>query len=177
MTHVYGLTETSVTSTVYPLAEKQAADERRTLLPLGRPIANTELYVLDEAMQPVPRGVIGELYLGGAGVGRGYWRQPGQTAARFVPHPFTEEPGARLYKTGDLVRYQADGNLIFEGRRDTQVKVRGYRIELGEVESVLERHEQVSQAVALVRRTRPGARGWWHMWWQTTATRERRRAS
>ena len=120
-------------------------------MPIGRPIANTALYVLDVAQQPVPRGGLGELYVGGAGVGRGYWRQPALTAAQFVPDPWSAHAGARLYRTGDLVRAQADGALIYVGRRDTQVKVRGVRIELGEIEHVAAQAPGVQQAVVVAR--------------------------
>ncbi|HEX6290743.1 MAG TPA: amino acid adenylation domain-containing protein, partial [Herpetosiphonaceae bacterium] len=153
----YGPTETSVVATATPVA----AEARGHLPPIGQPIANTEVYLLDGRMQPVPLGVTGEVYIGGVGMARGYHRQPTLTAARFVPHPFSRpegtRPGARLYRTGDLARYRADGALEFLGRIDGQVKLRGYRIELGEIEAVLGQHPAVRAAVVLAREDRPGA--------------------
>jgi non-ribosomal peptide synthetase component F len=143
--NLYGPTETTIWSTACRLR----AEDRS--VSIGEAIANTQAYVLDAWMRPVPPGVAGELYLGGAGLARGYWRQPAETAARFVPHPFAAEPGRRLYKTGDRVRRQSDGGLQFLGRFDHQVKLRGFRIELGEIESRLREHPAVGAAAVLLR--------------------------
>lgn len=118
---------------------------------IGRPVANTEIYILDPHLQPVPLGVPGELHIGGMGLARCYMNRPDLTAEKFIPHPFSAEPGARLYKTGDLARYLVDGNIELLGRIDHQVKIRGFRIELGEIESVLVRHPAVHEAVVAVR--------------------------
>ena len=123
---------------------------------LGQPLPNVRVYVVDRNMQPVPVGMAGELYVGGIGVGRGYCNEGGQTGERFVPDPFGEEAGGRLYRTGDRVRWEKSGRLSYEGRMDRQVKIRGYRIELGEIESVLVEHPGVRQAVALVNEDRVG---------------------
>lgn len=127
-----------------------------TTIPIGRPIANTEVYILDKHLQPVPIGVPGELFAGGDGLARGYLNQPGLTGEKFVPNPFAAEPGARLYRTGDLVRYLSGGAIEFLGRIDHQVKIRGFRIELGEIESVLGHQESVREVVVLVREDVPG---------------------
>lgn len=125
-------------------------------VPIGRPISNTRVYILDSRMQPVPIGVCGELYIGGDGLAPEYLDQPALTAARSVADPFTEEAGARLYRTGDWVRYRADGTVEFIGRRDTQVKIRGHRIELGEIEAAIAHHPAVRDAVVLAREDSPG---------------------
>jgi natural product biosynthesis luciferase-like monooxygenase protein len=150
--NMYGPTETTIWSATGP------ARTDLPVAPIGRPIANTRLYVLDGAMRPCPVGVAGELWIGGAGVARGYWRQDALTADRFRPDPFAgpDEPGARLYGTGDLVRWRADGTLDFLGRIDAQVKVRGFRIEPGEIEAAAEAFPGVRQAVVVVREDSPG---------------------
>jgi amino acid adenylation domain-containing protein len=127
-------------------------------VPLGRPIGNTTVYILDEAMAPVPVGVAGELYIGGDGLAREYWRQPELTAANFLRNPFSKTPGARLYKSGDLGRWRADGVVEFAGRADDQVKVSGYRVELGEIETALRQHEGVRDAAVAVRERRQGSK-------------------
>lgn len=130
--------------------------EGATHVPLGRPIPHLRLYGLDENGEPAPVDVAGELYIGGVGVGRGYLNDPAKTAAAFVPDPFATEPGLRLYRSGDLVRFRSDGTLEFLGRRDHQVKVRGHRIELGEIEARLVQHPNVREVVVVAREDRPG---------------------
>ena len=125
---------------------------------IGRPIANTRTYVLDQQRQLVPVGIPGELYIGGDGLARGYWNRSELTTERFLPDPFCAKPGSRMYRTGDLVRWKPDGDLEFLGRTDHQVKIRGVRIELGEIEAVLSRHPSVRQALVLVRADHSGDR-------------------
>ncbi|WP_146150074.1 AMP-binding protein, partial [Caballeronia novacaledonica] len=127
--NLYGPTEAAIDVTAWRCREEEKA------VPIGAPITNTQTWVLDERMEPVPRGVAGELYLGGAGLARGYLGRPGLTAERFVADPLSSDPGSRLYRTGDLVRWRADGVLDYLGRLDHQVKIRGFRIELGEIEA------------------------------------------
>ena len=143
--NMYGPTETTIWSSIAPIRE--VGD----FIPLGHPIDNTAIYVLDLAGKPAPIGVAGELAIGGVGVARGYLNRPDLTAEKFVPDPFSTVPGARLYRTGDLARYRADGNIEFLGRLDDQVKIRGFRIELGEIEAVLASHPAVRQALVRAR--------------------------
>ena len=143
----YGPTETVVGCCIYEVSGEETVSGN---IPIGRPIANTQLYVLDAYMQPVPIGVTGELYIGGSGLARGYLNRPDLTATCFIANPFSTEPGQRLYKTGDLARYRADGAIEFLGRIDYQVKLRGYRIELGEVETVLAQYPGVRESVVVV---------------------------
>lgn len=148
--NAYGPTETTVCAT----ASQCSADQ--TPISIGRPIANTQVYILDQRLHPVPIGVPGELYIGGDGLARGYLHRPDLTAERFLPDPFNAKPGSRLYKTGDLARYLPDGNVEFLGRLDHQVKLRGFRIELGEIEAILQQHPQVQEALVLAREDTPG---------------------
>jgi amino acid adenylation domain-containing protein len=149
----YGPTETVVGCCVHELVAGQTNIEA---IPIGRPIWNTEMYVLGQQQELLPVGVIGELYIGGSGVARGYTGRPAATAEKFIPHPFSAKRGARLYRTGDLGRYLPNGEIEYLGRVDEQVKIRGYRIELGEVEEALERHESVRESVVIVRETKSG---------------------
>jgi amino acid adenylation domain-containing protein/thioester reductase-like protein len=144
--NLYGPTETTIWSTVYQVTSEPIRGLSNTI-PIGRPIANTQIYVLDSNLKPVPIGVIGDLYIGGDGVSRGYLNRPELTAERFIPSPF--EASSVIYKTGDLARYLSDGNLEFFGRSDQQVKVRGFRIETGEVEAAMAEHPSVRQAAVL----------------------------
>ncbi len=144
----YGPTETTVTCSLWPAGDEDG--DGMPNIPIGVPLLNTQLYVLDPLRQPVPVGVPGELYIGGELVGRGYLNRPELTAERFVPNPFSDVPGARMYKSGDVCRWRPDGNLEFFGRTDHQVKIRGFRIELGEIEAVMGDHPDVRQAATLV---------------------------
>jgi aspartate racemase len=151
--NTYGPTETSVIVTSY---EPAPDHDLSTVLPIGKPIANTQVRLLDEHLQCVPVGIPGDLYIGGAGLSRGYLNRPEVTAERFIPDPFRDQPGARLYRTGDRARYLADGNIEFAGRTDDQVKIRGYRVELGEIESVLGSHPGVGEMVVVARENQAG---------------------
>jgi amino acid adenylation domain-containing protein len=149
----YGPTETTTFAVTHAI---RSVPEGARSIPLGRPIGNARVYVLDGNGEPVPAGVSGELYIGGAGVAHGYQRRPGLTAEKFVADPFGAKAGARLYRTGDLVRWLADGTLEFLGRADQQVKIRGFRIELGEIEARLAEHVAVREAVVVAREDAPG---------------------
>jgi amino acid adenylation domain-containing protein len=148
----YGMSEMTVCVSIGEYAE---GSYRPTI---GRPIANTQVYILDKHLQPVPIGVPGELYVGGAGLARGYLYRPELTAERFLPDPFSGIPGARLYKTGDLARYLPNGEIEFLGRVDHQVKIRGFRVELGEIEAVLGQHPAVRETVVMAREDAPGGK-------------------
>jgi len=150
--NLYGPTEAAIDVTYYCC---DAKNELQTV-PIGRPIANTQIYILNSSMEPVPIGAPGELYIAGVGLARGYLNRDDLTADKFIPNPIAVTPSSRLYKSGDLARYLPDGNIEFLGRIDHQVKIRGFRIELGEVESVLAEHEQIQEAVAIVREDSPG---------------------
>ena len=148
--NLYGPTETTIYSTAYMV---QPGDSP---VPIGRPIGNTQIYLLDADLQPVPVGVTGELYIGGVGLARGYLNRPDLTAERFLPDPFAQTPGSRIYKTGDLARWLPNSHIEFIGRLDHQVKIRGYRIELGEIEAALTQHPAVKACVALARQDSSG---------------------
>ncbi|MEH2406856.1 non-ribosomal peptide synthetase [Nostoc sp.] len=144
----YGPTEGTVWSSVYHCRSGQIKEQ----VSIGQPIANTQIYLLNSHLQPVPVGVIGEVYIGGDGLARGYLNQAALTSEKFIPNPFSDRPGMRLYKTGDLARYLSDRNIEFLGRLDQQVKIRGYRIELGEIEAVLDQHPEVREVVVIAQK-------------------------
>lgn len=150
--NLYGPTEATINATFYICRYQQPSD----YVPIGRPIANTQAYILDRHLQPVPAGTTGELFIGGEGVARGYLNQPEQTKEKFSVNPFSTNFGGRLYRTGDLARYDQAGNIVFMGRSDHQVKLRGYRMELGEIEVCLSRHPSVKQALVDLREDSPG---------------------
>jgi surfactin family lipopeptide synthetase A len=142
--NLYGPTETTVWSTIDRVRSPES------LVTIGRPIANTQVYILDEYLQPVPVGIHGKLHIGGAGLARGYFDRPQLTAEKFIQNPFNSHPDSRLYKTGDLTRYLSDGKIEYLGRIDNQVKIRGFRIELGEIETVLRKHPAIQQSVVTI---------------------------
>ena len=152
----YGPTEATITATAFEVAPRP--DEITTFqrVPIGRPLAGRSIYILDRHGNPAPIGVQGHLHIGGAGLARGYLKRPELTAEKFILDPFSTEPGARMYKTGDLARYRPDGNIEFLGRADDQVKIRGFRIELGEIEAALGQHPAVREAVVVAREDAPG---------------------
>jgi amino acid adenylation domain-containing protein len=151
--NAYGPTECTTFTTTYLI---EALEEGMTSIPIGRPISNAQVYILDALLQPVPIGTSGEIYVGGAGVACGYLRRPELTAERFLPNPFDATAQARMYRTGDLGRWRTDGAIEFLGRNDHQVKIRGFRVELGEIEAQLARHEQIKEAVVIAREDVPG---------------------
>ena len=154
LVNMYGITETTVHVTYRPLLALDAQESTGSMI--GGPIPDLQVYILDKRAQLVPVGVSGELYVGGDGVARGYLNHPDLTAERFVPHPFSGIPGARLYRTGDRARRRSDGDIEYLGRTDDQVKIRGFRIELGEIEAVLGQHEAVKDVIVLAREDVPG---------------------
>jgi amino acid adenylation domain-containing protein len=147
--NAYGPSETTITCSNYEPSSTGAAREEKSAVPIGRPVNNVQMYVLDSALQIVTTGVAGELYIGGDGVARGYNKQPAQTAERFLPNPYSQKRGERFYQTGDAVRFRADGNIEFLGRVDEQIKIRGFRIEPGEIEAVLAQHAGVRESVVV----------------------------
>ncbi len=151
----YGPTENTVVTTSGRIAHSRGDSVAPAI---GRPISNVQVYILDAHLQPVPIGIPGELHIGGAGLARGYLNRPELTKEKFIPNPFSDDPQARLYKSGDLVRYLADGNIEYVGRIDNQVKIRGFRIELGEIEAALSQHPGVLKAVAIAREDIPGGK-------------------
>jgi len=150
--NLYGPTEASIDVTAWECRK----DSDLRIVPIGYPIANTQIHILDVNLQPVPVGVWGELHIGGVGLSRGYLNRPELTPEKFIPNPFSDDPGSRLYRSGDLARYLPDGNIEFRGRIDDQVKIRGYRIELGEIESILAQHSAIQQAAVIAREDNPG---------------------
>lgn len=151
----YGPAEGCVATTYYEIL---SVPEDRTVIPIGGPISNARVYLLDSRRQPVPLGLPGEIYIGGDGVARGYWNRPELTAQRFIPDPFSGKPGALLYRTGDLGRMRANGDIEFLGRMDDQIKIRGHRIELAEVREAMSTHSAVKQVFLMVREDEPGDR-------------------
>jgi thioesterase domain-containing protein/acyl carrier protein len=154
--NAYGPTETTITATLYDTAGYTEGSSSLESIPIGRPLPNRRIYILDRAGQPVPLGIAGELSIGGDMLACGYLNRPELTAECFVPDPFSRQPGARLYRTGDVVRYRPGGNLQFLGRIDHQVKIRGFRIELGEIECTLNAHPGVRESVVIAREDSPG---------------------
>lgn len=151
--NLYGPTEAAIEVSFWLCCHGQ---QKRHTVPIGHPIANNQLYILDARMRPVPIGVTGELYIGGVSLARGYQQQPALTAECFVPHPYSTDPGTRLYRTGDLARFWPDGTIEYRGRTDFQVKVRGFRIELAEIETALQQYPDIQESVVLAREDTPG---------------------
>jgi len=149
----YGPTEATIAASFCDLTQETKV---RAVVPIGKAIDNLQLYILDQHLQPVPIGIPGELHIGGVGLARGYYNRPDLTNERFISNPFRNNPNARLYKTGDLVRYRSDGNIEFLGRTDHQVKIRGFRIELGEIESTLSQHPAIQKTLVIASEDLPG---------------------
>jgi acyl carrier protein len=145
----YGPTEATVGCCTFSVRENDVTAWAPATLPIGKPISNAQIYIVEPSLRPAPVGVAGELCIGGAGLAAGYLNQPGQTAERFIRNPFSADPEARIYRTGDLARYLPDGNIEFLGRLDHQVKIRGFRVEPAEIEAVLKSHAQVHQALVI----------------------------
>ncbi len=156
--NAYGPTEATITSCYYRIKPNDELSFPFGKIPIGRPMSNMRMYILDTNRQPVPPGVSGEIYIGGQGVARGYLNQPQLTAEKFIPDPFSKVPGARLYRTGDLAHYLEDGNIVFDGRVDHQLKLRGFRIEIGEIEALLNKYELVRQAVVVAAENEHGVK-------------------
>jgi amino acid adenylation domain-containing protein len=154
LVNMYGITETTVHVTHHLLKAGESRSSGRSRI--GRPLDDLQVYILDQQQEPLPVGVAGEMYVGGAGLSRGYLNRPDLTAERFLPHPFSEMPGERLYRTGDIARFLRSGDIEYLGRRDRQVKIRGFRIELAEIESCLARHPAVRDCAVMLREDRPG---------------------
>ncbi|HLG76239.1 MAG TPA: amino acid adenylation domain-containing protein, partial [Ktedonobacteraceae bacterium] len=155
--NAYGPTEATITAAVYALDHTYHQEQMHSV-PIGRPIANVQFHILDGHLLPVPQGIPGELYIGGEGLARGYVRNAALTAERFIPHPFNNLPGQRLYKTGDIARYLPDGNLEYMGRVDYQVKIRGFRVEPGEIEKTLMQHPDIEECLVQVYEEAPDDR-------------------
>ena len=153
LTNCYGPTENTTFTSYYRINQ---LDSNAISIPIGKPIANTQVYILDKHLQPVPVGIVGELYIAGDGLAQGYWNRPQLNQERFINNPFVKNNSSLLYKTGDLVRYRDDSNIEFIGRIDNQVKIRGYRIELAEIETALTKHPQIKNAVVLAKETASG---------------------
>jgi acyl-CoA synthetase (AMP-forming)/AMP-acid ligase II/acyl carrier protein len=155
--NTYGPTEATVVSTLCELRPGAGHNlVTQSEVPIGRPLGNDLIYILDGSLNPLPIGVPGELHVGGSGLARGYINRPELTSERFIPDPFSDAPEARLYKTGDIARWRSDGNIEFLGRVDDQVKIRGFRVELGEIETVLDRHPALRGTAVLARTDAPG---------------------
>lgn len=152
----YGPTETTVGVLTYRSPEAADNSEPTGFLPLGRPLPNSEIYLLDGRQQPVPQGALGEVFVGGHGLARAYWQAPELTAEKFIPNPFSAEPGTRLYKTGDLARHRMDGNLEFAGRADNQIKFHGFRVELNEIRTALNKHTQIRDSIIVLTKDEDG---------------------